>query len=151
MKPGVNPPDIMRNRLHIFRPILLAFALIAQSLMPSAVALAGHAGYDVSAFMCAPLSHAGPAAGPSQDAQAHFKSLLSEISAAQSPDTDALDWPQCESCLNHSTVAVMPSPLRVLSPAQYQTAVPRRPDSRICRPSLARGPPLGGRAPPTFL
>lgn len=122
----------------------LAVMLAVQSLMPASIALAKDAGYDVSAFMCAPAD-----AAPSADAAAHFQALLSEIDNAH-PDDIAADSLECSFCLAQGA-GVLAAFERFAVPAERFGSKPVFNFDAIACVNTPRGPPLGGRAPPAFL
>lgn len=115
--------------------------MVFQSLLPAGLAVAKDAGFDVSAFMCGP-----DGAQASPEAQAHFNDLMdligADVPAGAPPET-------CAKCVM-SPAAVLPILNSYAAPVIY---VPREtPYIRNINVTVisARGPPLGGRAPPAL-
>ena len=132
-------------RANILLSLALTFALLLQSVLPASLSIAAKAGYDVSAFLCSPSGGA-----PSQAAQDHMRSLLALVDkkASDTPDTPSTE--HCAAC-----VMIMSPTLAVVQftslPITYaETAKPFEYENHLSSVS-ARGPPLGGRAPPLFL
>lgn len=135
--------------IRLLTPMLLPFyitlALIAQSLLPASVTIAAKAGYDVSALLCSPSGKA-----PSESAKNHMKGLLSLIDDRQAETPNMPKTEHCGLC-----VVSIPAALNTPEYQLTRIAYSERPKTVYHKPPLrsqaARGPPLGGRAPPIFL
>ena len=134
-----------RLRAHILLPICLTFALVLQSLLPATLTIAAKAGYDVSAFLCSPSGTA-----PNQAAQDHIEELLTLVGmgAPETPEPPASE--HCASCIIILAAAVN-TPQQIKIPIAYSQTSDSFFPLYLVNSTSARGPPLGGRAPPSFL
>lgn len=123
----------------------LVLALILQSLMPASLAIAEEAGYDVSSFICNPSNST-----PSAKANAHIQDLLTALGMEDSSEPPAPPSEHCSNCVINFS-AVLGDFQRYLTQTGFLTSDAVYFRSRGNHATLARGPPLGGRAPPQFL
>jgi hypothetical protein len=120
-----------RRSTALFAAILMALSAV----WPAAAAASGP---DVSAYWCGPFA-------PSAKAQAASEALLEAV--GESPEPEIPATPDCAACcvLGACTVAArVDVVLARLDPPSGRVEAPRV----IAAPDAARGPPLGGRAPP---
>lgn len=124
--------------------VLAMLALVAQALMPGAMAAAMSGPGDRPAFVCAM-----PGKDMSQGARAigaDLANLLADKAASELPDESH----DCHDCVL-AQGAALPSVAAVVAPV-FSAPVPDiSPRSEVRFWAVPRGPPLGSRAPPVFL
>jgi len=130
---------------HIILRFCLTLALVLQSLLPASLTIAAQAGYDVSNFICTPSKLT-----PSTKAQAHVKELLILLGENGPHEPNPSEKEHCSNCVI-SFNTIEPTPLIYLTPTAFSAQAPLYIFKLNRLVALARGPPLGGRAPPKFL
>lgn len=132
------------NGSHIILRICLALALIFQSLLPAAVAVAQTSGHDVSAFICNPSNNT-----PSAQAQAQIDNLLAVLNNHPNEEPAHENAEHCSNCVV-SFHSLLTAPLNFLTSTTFPSQKTRYFQNYAASIPTARGPPLGGRAPPIF-
>lgn len=135
------PPHILRA----ITRLALCLIVITTSLIPSFAMASGRQAINMSRYLCAPAAHTN-----SSEAETALRALL--IAAGKISDDEHNDIPAapCEHCV--FTAMALPAPLvqdgipSNFAPANKHIYF----NSDITAPYNAQGPPLGGRAPPSF-
>lgn len=123
---------------------LLTFALMLQSVMPATLAIASEAGFDVSDYLCNPSQTA-----PTAQAQTHIKDLMVLLGDRSDDEPISAQGEHCSNCII-SLNALISAPQKYLETTVFVTQPAQYTYKFEGLSSFARGPPLGGRAPPVL-
>ena len=135
----------MTNRgMHTLLRICVALALILQSLIPAAYAIAEKSGHNVSAFICNPSQKA-----PSIEAQEHIETLLALLNEHPSEAPSDTHNEHCSNCVIELNSLLTPTFISGTS-SNFEFPATQYFQTLLLSSKSIRGPPLGGRAPPVF-